>query len=102
MAWILPEKAAADKVNAASKAQFDTDQAAYEKELAKYQADKKAYDAALEEYHTQKLTYNSKVAEKAATDAANAKSEAFFRNDNFIRNLAQDFCEDVIKWEFRC
>ena len=36
-----PEKAAADKINAASKAQYDTDQAAYEKGLAKYQADKK-------------------------------------------------------------
>ena len=49
----MAEKAAADKANAASKAQYDTNQAAYEKGLAKYQADKKAYDAALEEYNTQ-------------------------------------------------
>ena len=75
----VAEKAAADKANAASKAQYDTDQAAYEKGLAKYQADKKAYDAALEEYNTQKLTYDSKVAEKAAADAANAKSEADYK-----------------------
>ena len=75
----MAEKAAADKANAASKAQYDTDQAAYEKGLAKYQADKKAYDAALEEYNTQKLTYDSKVAEKAAADAANAKSEADYK-----------------------
>ena len=75
----VAEKAAADKANAASKAQYDTDQAVYEKGLAKYQADKKAYDAALEEYNTQKLTYDSKVAEKAAADAANAKSEADYK-----------------------
>ena len=75
----VAEKAAADKANAASKAQYDTDQASYEKGLAKYQADKKAYDAALEEYNTQKLTYDSKVAEKAASDAANAKSEADYK-----------------------
>ena len=31
----VAEKAAADKANAASKAQYDTDQAAYEKGLAK-------------------------------------------------------------------
>ena len=37
----VAEKAVADKANAASKAQYDTDQAAYEKGLAKYQADKK-------------------------------------------------------------
>ena len=70
----MAEKAAADKANAASKAQYDTNQAAYEKGLAKYQADKKTYDAALEEsIILKKLTYDSKVAEKAAADAANAR-----------------------------
>ena len=57
----MAEKAAADKVNATSKAQFDTDQAAYKKELAKYQADKKAYDAALEEYHNFKTRLPKKI-----------------------------------------
>ena len=33
----------------------------------------------MEEYNTQKLTYDSKVAEKAAADAANAKSEADYK-----------------------
>ena len=37
------------------------------------------YDVALKEYNAQKLTYDSKVAEKAAADAANAKSEADYQ-----------------------